>query len=337
MIRLALAAASALGVWVLSTAPVKERLRGVAAPGGRVAWASGAHGTVLRTTDGGAVWTRLAVPDASALDFRDVAAFDARRAFVLAIGPGDASRIYATEDGGRSWRRSFTSADPKAFWDAIAFWDAKKGIAAGDPVNGRFTVLRTGDGGATWTAVPAEGMPPALEGEGAFAASGTCLVTQGERNAWLGTGGAAKARVLRSTDGGASWAAAETPVAAGAASAGIFSVAFDDARRGVAVGGDYKKEREGGAIAAVTEDGGATWALARTPPRAFRSAVAYVPGSGGKRVLATGPSGTDQSSDGGLTWTPLSDEGFHALAVAPSGDAAFGAGETGRVGVLRLR
>ena len=83
-------------------------------------------------------------------------------------------------------------------------------------------------------------MPLALKGEGAFAASGTCLIVEGERNAWFGTGGATVARVFRSTDRGLTWTVHETPVAAGSASAGIFSLAFRDALHGVAVGGDFK-------------------------------------------------------------------------------------------------
>jgi hypothetical protein len=50
--------------------------------------------------------------------------------------------------------------------------------------------------------LPTTGMPDAVAGEFAFAASGTCLVTSG-RDAWFATGGAA--RVFHSRDGGATW------------------------------------------------------------------------------------------------------------------------------------
>jgi photosystem II stability/assembly factor-like uncharacterized protein len=72
---------------------VTGRLRGVSAPSARVAWASGAGGTVLLTTDGGRGWRVRPVPGAAALDFRDVDAFDERVAYVLSIGPGAAGRI----------------------------------------------------------------------------------------------------------------------------------------------------------------------------------------------------------------------------------------------------
>jgi hypothetical protein len=49
-----------------------EDLRGVSAVSQKIAWASGTHGTFLRTTDGGRHWLAAQVPDAAALDFRAV-------------------------------------------------------------------------------------------------------------------------------------------------------------------------------------------------------------------------------------------------------------------------
>src|SRR6185369_9157014 len=87
------------------------QLRGISAVSDKVAWASGAGGTVLRTVDGGATWLRVEVVGASSLDFRDVQAFDQNTAFVLSIGPGEQSRIYKTSDGGRIWQLQFTNKD----------------------------------------------------------------------------------------------------------------------------------------------------------------------------------------------------------------------------------
>ena len=113
------------------------------------------------------------------------------------------SRIYKTNDGGATWTLQYTNRDPKGFLDALAFWDAEHGLALGDPVDGRFAILTTDDGGKSWEPIPPEGMPPALPGEGAFAASGTCLVVQGEGHAWFGTGGAKRpASSARPTGGG---------------------------------------------------------------------------------------------------------------------------------------
>src|SRR5690348_1228036 len=70
------------------------------------------------------------------------------------------------------------------------------------------------------------------------------------------------------------WEVSETPVAAGAESAGIFSIAFRDKDHGLVVGGDYRKPNEVGATTATTSDGGKTWTpLDKKLP--LRSAVAW--------------------------------------------------------------
>ncbi|HEY8459074.1 MAG TPA: oxidoreductase, partial [Blastocatellia bacterium] len=281
--------------WIAQSSVTTARLRGVSAVSSTVAWASGSGGVYLKTTDGGATWRAGIVPGAESLDFRDVEAFDADTAYLLSIGEGERSRIYKTTDGGEHWRLQFTNGNPKAFFDAMAFWDPDRGVAVSDSVDGRFLIIKTDDGGANWKEIPAEKLPPALAGEGAFAASGTCVVTQGKNNVWIAT---SAARVLSSTDGGETWHVATTPIPSGQPSEGVFSIAFKDARNGVIVGGDYKKEGEARDNAAITRDGGRTWKLAKgSLPGGFRSAVAYAPGA--SILVAVGPSGSDYSVEGG--------------------------------------
>ena len=317
--------------WIAQTSGVTARLRGVSAVSDRVAWASGAGGTVLRTADGGATWQKLAVPDSARLDFRDVDAVSETTAYILSIGAGRASRIYKTTDAGAHWDLQFTNDNPKAFFDAMAFWDAGRGLVMGDSVDGQFDILATRDGGKTWARVAKEKLPPALPNEGAFAGSGTNVTVFGRDLAWIGTGASTRCRVLRTKDGGASWTIAETPVAA-SASAGIFSVAFRDARHGTTAGGDYRKEKEAVDNAAVTVDGGVTW-TAINGLSGFRSVVAYVPGTKASWI-AVGPSGSDMSTDDGRTWKAVTGDGYHAFAFARRGKTGWGVGESGRIGKL---
>src|SRR5215211_2371395 len=148
--------------WTTQTSGVNVRLRGVSAVSERVAWASGAGATVLRTDDGGLKWEKLNV-SSEELDFRDIDAIDAQTAYVLSIGNGPASRIYKTTDAGKTWTLQFKNEDPKVFLDAMSFWDANNGIVFGDSVNGQFYILTTADGGRTWSRVPQNILPPALE------------------------------------------------------------------------------------------------------------------------------------------------------------------------------
>jgi photosystem II stability/assembly factor-like uncharacterized protein len=331
-------ALSAAAAWQLQTSGTTERLRAVSAASENVAWASGNKGTVLRTDDGGGHWAVLGVAGAEGLDFRDIEAISERTAYVLSIGSGDKSRIYKTTDEGRTWVLQFTNADPRAFYDAIAFWDEQNGLAVGDPVEGRFSILRTADGGKSWALTPESDRPRALPGDGMFAASGTCLTVQGRTNAWIGTGGAALARVLRTTDRGTTWAEAAAPITAGTSSAGIFSVAFSDALHGIIVGGDYRKEKEPSDNVALTNDGGRTWASpGNARIRSFRSGVVFIPGSSGREAIAVGPAGTDRSTDGGRTFVAIDDVGFHAVTVDRAGKAVWAVGEQGSVGRLRPR
>jgi photosystem II stability/assembly factor-like uncharacterized protein len=332
----ALSSAALLGAgsarWVPLSSGVAATFRGVSTVSDAVAWASGSGGTVLRTADGGTTWQPLTVTT-DRLDFRDVDAIDARTAYALSIGNGAASRIYKTTDAGATWTSQYTNQDPSGFLDAMAFWDAAHGIVVGDSVHGAFSILLTADGGKTWT--PASGLPPALQGEGAFAASGTNVAVLGSSEAWFATGAAAKSRVLHTRDRGRSWTIADTPLKGGASS-GAFSIAFRDATHGVVVGGDYQKDAEAIDNLAITADAGRTWtAITEHALSGFRSLVAHVPGSK-TSWIAVGPQGTDWSDDDGRTWSPIAGTGFHTFSFSPSGRTGFGAGGNGTLGRLEI-
>ena len=217
-------------------------------------------------------------------------------AFLLAAGPGDKSRIYHTRDFGQHWGLQFTNPEPKGFFDCMAFSDRRHGIAVGDPVDGEFEILRTDDRGKNWRSADLSRMPPAVEGEGAFAASNSCIAVRGQ-DIWFATGGTT-ARVFHSTDGGKTWTAAETPIVHGAASQGIFSIAFADNVHGVIAGGDYAHPEQSGTNLAVTDDGGKTWQSASIQPQKFFSAVAYLgDGSGKASIVAVGSTASAFSQD----------------------------------------
>jgi len=311
--------------WQPTPSGTTAELRGLSVVSDKVAWASGAKGTVLRTVDG-ATWQAMQVPDADKIDFRDIHAIDAKTAIVMGAGPGAASRIYRTDDGGRSWRLMTTNQVAEGFWDAMAFWDKDNGILFGDPVKGSFQVYTTSDGGASWREVAAKGLE-AMPSEGAFAASGTCLTVAGTRDAWIATGGGANSRVFHSADRGKTWRAASTPIPAGAPARGVFSVAFLNPKEGFAAGGDYKETRMAGINGAVTADGGATWTPVAVQPAGYMSVVVPVPGAP-RALVAGGLAGSGYSLDAGKSWTeldrtPLNTVGFAnpstGWAVGPKG------------------
>jgi photosystem II stability/assembly factor-like uncharacterized protein len=306
--------------WAPQAGNTRASLRGVSAVDARTVFASGSGGTWLATTDGGVTWKAATVPGAEALDFRGIRAVDARTIYLMSAGAGDKSRIYKTTDAGEHWTLLYTNPDPKGFFDAIAFWDAQHGMVVGDQLEGRAEILTTDDGGATWQH---RSPPPALPNEGSFAASNTCLTLLGSRDAWFATGGSAAARVFHSKDRGRTWSVATTPIRNDGPSAGIFSLAFADARHGIAVGGDYSKDKEDRQNVALTSDGGRTWSAPANPgPKGFRSAVAWL--SGRKLWVVTGTSGSDASADGGKTWKLFDSGAYHAMSFVAGGGWAVG-------------
>ncbi len=319
--------------WHLTPTGSTAHLRGLAPVSSRVAWASGyttTDGVVLRTVDRGATWQEVGPPDAAGLQFRDIEAFGANRAVILAVGVGSDSRIYVTSDAGQTWTLAFMSDEPNAFYDCMTFFDNRRGLALSDPPDGlKFRIISTSDGGQTWNIVNSAGMPPALTGEFAFAASGQCLTSDHGRSAWFGTGGAEQARVFRSNNRGRTWSVSSTPIASGPSS-GIFALAFRSQQHGLAVGGDFLTPTASPDNFASTRNGGTSWHLVPTAPPEYRSSVTWV---NGNTAIVVGPSGSDFSSNAGHTWHRFDDGSFDTADCA-SPHACWASGEQGRVAYL---
>jgi photosystem II stability/assembly factor-like uncharacterized protein len=330
-----------------------NRLQAVSPVNSRVVWASGVGGTFVRTIDGGRTWQAGVVAGAETLQFRDVQGVSEDVAYLLSSGTGTDSRIYKTENGGQSWTLQFENQDPNAFYDCFAFWTPDRGLTTSDSVNGVFPAILTRDGD-TWDDI-GNRLPPAQPGEASFAASGTCVATQGKRRAWIGTGGAAKARILATVDGGRTWNAYDTPIIQGTASSGVFSVDFRDAFHGILGGGELATPTVISNTVARSADGGRTWILGgKTPFPGAIYGLSYVRElrrdddrfddsdrgqsdadndrrKEDRRVVATGPAGAAWSFDEGNTWISLpSVQNYWAVAFA-SHEAGWLVGTEGRI------
>jgi len=289
-----------------------------------VAWISGHRGTYAVTTDGGITWTARVVPGKDSAEFRDVHAIDARRAWLMSSGPGAKSGIFQTTDGGAKWQQVFANRDTAAFYDCMAFFDERRAFAFSDAVNGRMPIARTGNG-KQWSV----GAIPSQEGEGGFAASGSCAQATVLGEAWIGTGAAARPRVLHSTDAARSWSAVDVPLVSGSG-AGITALAFRDRRRGVAVGGAIGGTATG-PRAARTTDGGATWSVIADPPIVGALyGAAYAIRGGRAMLIAVGPGGAAWSTDDGDTWAMLDTAPYWSVGFGWSG-TGWMVGPKGRV------
>jgi len=349
---LALATISAQAQWEIEESHTTASLRGVANPGGGVAWASGTNGTVVRTEDGGYLWQTCAIPPgAEKLDFRGIQAFDENTAIIMSSGTGDLSRIYKTTDGCQTWTLLFTNPDKEGFFDALQFTDPTHGFLLGDPVTrGSFTgfaLFRTDDGGHSFhfLAIPGNAADPKTHG--VFAASNSSLFAHHTDLVFV-TGGTAGPSLFFENLTAAEPSATSflLPLAKGEAG-GAFSVALTypgphqgeqkslgGPIRGVIVGGDYKNPESTTGTAIYMQAKHPE--LVTTPPHGFRSAVAY--DAEAKTWITIGPNGTDISTDDGKNWKPLlptaqdtpdADKNWNALALP------FVVGPKGRIGKLR--
>ena len=276
----------------------------------------------------------LSPPGSAGLLFRDVEARSAREASVLAIGEGEASRIYRTTDGGRTWTETFRNTDPAAYYTCLDFFPAgRPGLAVSDPVEGRFRIAATDDGGRSWHVLPSAGMPDST-GQYNFAASGDCLVTSG-RSAYFGTGGTSSS-VFRSDDRGRTWRTTPSAIPAGDA-AGVFGLAFRAPGQGIAVGGDFGAPADG--VDAVSRTGdGRRWTSTGDLAHLGEDA-AWLPGTRNGLVVvgeSGAVGGVSVSGDGGRTWKRLSDTGFHTIDCTDDGSCWAGGGG-GRVAVATRR
>lgn len=306
----------------LTQAPVSS-IRGLSVVTDSVVWVSGTEGKAGRSLNGGKSWEWFTIPGCDTCDFRDIEAFSAEKAIVMGIA--EPARIYLTRDGGKNWEQVYFNDAKGMFLDGMDFRNEKEGVAVGDPIGGRFTLIRTRDGGESWQLLPG---PEAKEGEAIFAASGTTLRVHPNGGFAFCTGGTVS-RYFRYD--GSNWAISSLPAIQGPGSAGIFSFAFRDGQAGVAVGGDYTQAKQTKQNCAITRDGGRSWSLPEGGPGGYRSAVEYIDAT---HLVATGPSGTDISANGGQNWTLLSEEGFHAVRKAKKGNMLYLAGSKGRIAVL---
>ncbi len=227
--------------------------------------------------------------------------------FMLSIG--NPALLYKTGENGKM-SLVYKEETDGVFYDAMTFWNNQEGIAVGDSMNGCLSVIITRDGGKTWNKSACNDLPKAIIKEGAFAASNTNVVVNGDRT-WIIT---TSSRVYYSEDKGITWEVFETPIINTKTTQGIYSLDFYDDKIGFVIGGDYTNPEQNIQNKAITIDGGRTWNLVAdgTNP-GYKSCVQFVPNSEGNALVSVGFTGISYSSDRGAHWKKLSEASFYTI------------------------
>lgn len=353
-------------VWTLQDSGTTASLRGIDSVDGSVAWASGSEGTVLKTIDGGAHWTKCSVPDASTggatLDFRGIEAWDSATAIVMASGPGEKSRLYKTVDGCASWSLLFKNPDsPDGFFDSFWFNAVYgHGLLLGDPVKGRFAAFVTEDGGVTWTPDPHKGLGLQDKSLAAFAASNTSIARSNHQYIeGFVTGGKSGAvlfsrwtpphliglpqHLKRGEAGGPAWSSRALPLTANSDASGAFSIAyraFESPHKEILKKGSGSTLEKTWRLVAVggdyTKPDNSKGTAAFSMDAGKRWTASATPPHGYRSAVqwssdldlwvTAGTNGSDISRDDGKTWQSLDTGNWNALSLP------FIVGPKGRIG-----
>ncbi len=266
--------------------------------------------TLLRSADGGATWTAIAVVPG----WTQALWLHSNGLTMWAVGTG--GQIARSTDGGVHWDPQISGTTRTL--NQVRFCDATRGWATGE----QGTVLRTTDGGLHWQpAGPSTGLDisalAAVSGDRAWVYAGTLWRTRNGGTAWsplpqvgaeplrtvaMGTAtdgwaGGAYSNLLHTANRGRTWTDQDR------AAGGILTVDAVDAQRAWALSAAYLQR---------TTDRGATWITITLPVREARD-VDFVNANNGwlvaqaTEVISPCTEYDEQiyfTTDGGYTWTP---------------------------------
>jgi photosystem II stability/assembly factor-like uncharacterized protein len=262
------------GVWKVQNSGTFNSLFSVSVVDDQVAWAGGAGGIVLRTTNGGSTWQQSY---AGYGDVDNVSARDRFTAFAC-VNSGYGGNIYRTLDGGNTWSLVQHVGDSVRV-NAVQMFDDWTGVALGDPVNHVWKLLKTTDGGDSWQ------MFSLLGQAGTEFGWPNCFTWISSSTGWFGT---TYGRVYRTTNGGASWTYSVCPNVV------PIGVWFNDSRNGM-IGGQT-------GYTGRTTNGGAGWGQAASAGTGNFLYPAGVSVPSPRWWMASG-NGIYRSSDQGISWT----------------------------------
>jgi photosystem II stability/assembly factor-like uncharacterized protein len=246
---------------------------------------------LLRTINGGTTWQVLPIPDATARLGLDIHAVDANVAWIATQLPSNAlgHNLFKTTDGGTTWVSKFDGYATSLF---VRFFDAKNGIAWN-----RQEYALTQNGGDTWTRNFMSGWSN-TEGFASAGISNQCIIIGDTIMS-----GTSTSRICMSPDRGATWKFLDLrPVSFFGEQVIILSLAFKDARNGIALGWN---QNSGITYLAKTTDGGTMWTYISTYPFTLGSAIEYIRSTNNSYLITDTDGLTAYTTNAGQSWVKI--------------------------------
>lgn len=320
---------------------VPTNLRGLSPIDAQTVWVCGNNGHIGRTVNGGTNWQWIIPNTYEKSDFRDVYAFDAQTAVVMASGTP--AIILRTEDGGTTWGEVFRSNDSAVFLDGIDFWNNTQGICVGDWVDKMPYYLETSDQGKTWQLISGY-EDNEVENISSFAASGTCIrtINYEDEQAILTSVATELGRhgllYISKDVGFDDYDFLDLPYTSTTASQGVFSLCIDTVEEVIwVVGGDYANPSLGYSAYTGFDDG--DFYLSTGQPSGYRSCVEQFMNNGVSMVIACGLNGADisVSDPDKMQWKTISQVPLNTAITSKKGNTVFLCGPQGTIYKLKAK
>jgi photosystem II stability/assembly factor-like uncharacterized protein len=297
--------------WTEQISPLVSTLNSVSAVNDDIAWACGATGKVLRTTNKGVNWIDKSGNISTTYALENIFAWDANTAIVTGYN-STTTVIYQTSNGGTNWTLANTHT---GFGDDLWMSDASTAYFIGDPISGFWDLLKSTNAGLNWASWASVATTNTV---GTYN-NGACFLGQ---QVWFAS--PAQSTMMYSSNMGANWSTLTTPLAS------ITGIYFINSTTGFA--GGYSASP--GLI--TTTNGGTNWS---TVTQSFigTSTVMGVTGIGSEWWVATEtttPSAIYYTSNNGANWVsqyPAPAGIFYHLTKARTGNTLWAVRSNGGI------
>jgi photosystem II stability/assembly factor-like uncharacterized protein len=299
-------------LWTEQTSGISTALYSVSAVDDNIAWACGASGKVLRTTNKGVNWTNVIGNLPTAYAMYCIFAWDANTAVVTGVS-SSTTAIYQTSNGGTNWT---TANSHSGFGDNLYMSSATNAYFIGDPISGYWDLLSSTNAGlnwSTWSSLATTNTSGTYNNAACF----------NGQQIWFCSNGDSK--VNYTSNMGVNWSQQTSSLSE------LTAIWFNSSTAGLAAGSSTSP----GML--ITTNSGTNWSTL-TQSFVGTSSIAAITGTGNSYWVAKQDSTIYYSSNNGTNWTlqytrPYSSTAgvFYHMTKSRSGETLWAVRSTGGI------